>query len=210
MRNNYQNLFGDWEIAIAIKLTMEFMASYNEFDDLEEDDLLQECLTHWLFAKDRYKHNRNASQKTFMATVIRNKLKDILEKLQTDKRRINSLSISIDQPLSDDEDSGTLLDIIPENPNYPTAVDATMDACLKRDLEKATSKLSSQQMKICSRLSQGYNIAEISKLLKTPRSTSLNRPASMFVYGIVYLGHDADCLRYGGYYSLIMGLVIIG
>jgi hypothetical protein len=47
-----------------------------------------------------------------MARVIRNKLTDLVRERGSDKRKIAHLTISLDEPLGDDEDSPALIDKI--------------------------------------------------------------------------------------------------
>ena len=69
------------------------------------DDLLQECLTHWFLARGEYEPTREASKQTFMGRVIRHKLTDLVRERETDKRKATYLTVSLDEPLGDDEET---------------------------------------------------------------------------------------------------------
>ena len=182
MSQNYKGLFQDWEIAIATKLAKEFHDKWKCLQKDDVEDLLQECLTHWYFAKDNYESARGASQKTYMGRIIRNKLTDLVRERGSDKRKIAQLAESFDKPLGDDEDSITLIDKVsfdnaPSDPLYKIAQ--------KIDLSRTFQKLTSQQRDICRLLGeQGLSIKEISDCLNTPRSTiydEINRIKKIFL-----------------------------
>ena len=73
----------------------------NQFEILEEEDfedLFQECLTHWFFVRQKHDKKR-ASSGTFMNGVLRNKLYDIIKEKRADKRKMTSVSLSLDRLL---------------------------------------------------------------------------------------------------------------
>jgi hypothetical protein len=51
MNQNYAGLFENWEIGVATKVIREFKAQWKWLQRIDEEDLLQECLTHWLFRR---------------------------------------------------------------------------------------------------------------------------------------------------------------
>ncbi len=171
---NYEGFFQSWEIAIAKKLVNQFMEKYMCLKREEFNDILQEVLTHWYLNKDKYNSNRDASEKTFMAKVVRNKLIDILREAKTDKRTLNYQTISLDQPLDDDENCPTLSDVISEDDILPSSntLSPFLKILLKIDLSRAILKLNSRQKKICNLIiSKDLNVSELSQCLSTPRST---------------------------------------
>ena len=172
MSQNYRGLFQDWEIAVAKKLVNEFQERWSCLEREDFDDLLQECLTHWYFAKDDYDPGRVASQKTFMGRIIRNKLTDLVREREADKRKIAHLSISLDEPLGDDEDSPALIDKIDDGSINDASHNHFLEIQLKIDLSKALQKLTPQQKSLCRLLGEkGLTVKEASEYLKTPRST---------------------------------------
>lgn len=171
---NYDGFFQDWEIAIAKKLVNQFRGEYIYLRRVEFNDLLQEVLIHWNLNKDKYNSNRDASKKTFMAKVVRNKLIDILKEVIADKRKLNYQNISLDQPLGNDENCASLDDVISED--YILSSNNTLNPflkiLLKEDLSRAFLKLNSRQKKICNLiLVEDLNVSELSQCLSTPRST---------------------------------------
>jgi len=172
MGQNYRGLFQDWEIAVAKKLVNEFQGKWRCLEREEFDDLLQECLTHWYFAKDDYDPGREASQKTFMGRIVRNKLTDLVRERESDKRKVAHLTVSLDKPLGEDEDSPTLIDKIDGGNVTDVLHNHSLEIHLKIDLSKALQKLTHQQKELCHLLGEkGLTVKEASDCLKTPRST---------------------------------------
>ena len=172
MSQNYRGLFNDWEIAIAKKLVDEFQRKWKCLEEEEFDDLLQECLIHWLFVKDSYDEAREASQKTYMGKVIRNKLTDLVREREADKRKISQFTVSLDEPLGNEEDAPSLIEKIDENAMGRSPSNSFSEIQLKIDLSKALQKLTPKQKKLCHLLKEeGFTIKRVSEYLKTPRST---------------------------------------
>jgi len=168
----YRGLFREWEIAVAKKLVNEFQQMWQCLRKEEFDDLLQECLIHWLFARGEYDPTRRVSQQTFMGRVIRHKLTDLVRERETDKRKAAYLTVSLDEPLGDDQDDRTLLDKIDESTATDAPSDGLSQVLLKVDLSKALRKLTSQQQRLCRLLGEGgLTVKEASECLKTSRST---------------------------------------
>lgn len=172
MNLHYGGLFEDWEIAVAKKLVEEFRRRWKCLCREDFEDLLQECLTHWYFAKDEYDHKLGASQTTFMRRITQNKLMDLVRKQEADKRKMAYLAVSLDEPLADDEDDHTLIDKIDESAATDIPQDHFLEIHLKVDLSEALQKLTPQQKKLCHLLGErGLTVKETSEYLKTPRST---------------------------------------
>lgn len=168
MSLNYEGLFKEWEIAVAKKLINEFQSKWELLKREGFEDLLQECLTHWFFAKDEYDPNQEASEKTFMYQVVKNKLTNIVDKIYADKRRSFYQSVSLDEPLGNDDDASALIETIVDN----SSTDTILQAQLKINLSKAFQKLTSKQKELCRLLGEeGLSIKEASDHLKIPRGT---------------------------------------
>jgi len=158
---NYEGLFEGWEVTVAKNLVNEFKRQWRCLDADDFEDLLQDCLTHWLFAKDRYDPEAEASEKTFMARVVRNRLSDIIKELGRNKRKVLQNSVSLDEPLCEEEDSSTLSDVLSDD-----EADLSLRVELRMDFSKATPKLTPLQMKICGLLSgPDRTVTEISEQL---------------------------------------------
>ncbi|MDD4985181.1 MAG: sigma factor [Dehalococcoidales bacterium] len=173
MGSTYFGAFEDWEIAIARKISGEFLAKHSWIKGYDFDDLVQECLIQWHLARHTYDGSKGASRRTYMANVARHRLQNILEEQLADKRGADRHTMSLDQPLSDEQ--VTLADFIPAPENY--------DFSLKLDLERTIAKLSTLQQKVCMFLWQGYNVTEIARELGKGRATiygEINRLKKIF------------------------------
>lgn len=179
---NYKGLFQAWEVAVAKNLVYEFQGKWRCLDIDDFEDLLQECLIHWLFVKDRYDPKAEASEKTYMGRVVRNKLNDIVKDHDRLCRRGSQNAVSLDKPLFDEENSPTLLDAMAENKDRVS--DLWLHTELRIDLSHAYQKLTPAQKKLCDLLGdEGLSINEASEILKKPRGTvyeEINRIKAIF------------------------------
>jgi len=163
---NYGGLFEGWELSVAKRLVNDYRKQWKCLEREGFDDLLQECLIHWLDVRDGYDAGRDASRQTFMAKVIRNKLGNIIEKATAEKRKTIYESISLDKPLNDDEDAPTLKDKIPDTKSAPPQTNLE----LKIELSRAYQKLTPQQKKLCKLLGEdGLSVTEASKEMNKHR-----------------------------------------
>lgn len=173
---NYKGFFQDWEVAIAKKLVFDFKEKWRCLDIDDFEDILQECLTHWLVVRDKYNSSSEASQQTFMACVFRNKLNDIVKDHNRECRRGSQIVISLDEPLFEEADSPTLLDAMSD--------DSEGISELKIDLSHVYKQLTPAQKRLCALLGDGgFNINEASEILKKPRGTvyeEINRIKAIF------------------------------
>jgi len=163
---NYGGLFESWELGVAKKVISDYRREHKNLEREGFDDLLQECLIHWLDVRDQYDPARGASKKTYMAEVIGNVLGQMAEKTRTDKRKAIYESVSLDEPLNDDEDSPTLKDKIAQSDGVLPQIKSE----LKIELSKAFQKLTPQQQKLCKLLGEeGLTISEACRRLDKHR-----------------------------------------
>lgn len=158
----YSELFEEWEVAVARNAISRFKAKYPWLRSPDLDDLLQECLTHWYFARGRFQQGRGASVKTYMSKVVSTRLKAILREQLSHKRRLNHLTCSLDEMLSGGK--ATLADMIPDNRS-------SADVALRADVQSALRELTPLQQSICRLLSQGYPVKRLAETLGKPRTT---------------------------------------
>jgi len=167
---DYGELFEDWEIGIAKKLIIEFQRKWRCLSREHINDLLQECLTRWFFARNNYNPTRGASQKTFMARAIRNRLMDLVREREADKRKVAHLAVSLDEPPEDDggltSATGRVDQKVPADPEL-----CSLQVGLAVDVRRVSGKLSPKQKQVCALLMRGLDITEVAKALETPRST---------------------------------------
>jgi RNA polymerase sigma factor (sigma-70 family) len=163
MSLDYGRAFSDWEQAIAKKLISEFKRQWACLKSVEFDDLLQECLSHWYFVKNKFDPAKKASIKTFMAKVIRTQLLYKVRTLSAEKRKTDQLSISLDEPVSDEEGARSLAEEIPDT--SPSAVDLVLQNERRERVRKALEKLSWEQREICRLMEERLSVRKISKIL---------------------------------------------
>jgi len=181
----YGGLFQDWEVAVAYNLVKEFQRQWTCLAREEVDDLLQECLSHWVFVKSKFDPKREASLKTFMRRIIRNKLTDLIRERESDKRKLAHLSISLDAPLSGETEAPTLLDTLDARADDDPPDQELNGLQLTIDLATVFSTLTARQQTLCRLLGeQGMTIQEVSAALGIPRSTlydELNCIKALFI-----------------------------
>lgn len=167
MNQNYTGLFENWEIGVAKKVINKFKAKWKWLERIDEEDLLQESLTHWLFNRDKFNPEAGAKRNTFMARVVANRLMDIVREQSSDKRKVAHESSSIDQPLNDDEESSSLLDVLAsDDPDFRFQTE------LKISIEETFSELTENQRMLCQYLSDGCtNMSELASTLGVGRAT---------------------------------------
>ena len=85
-----------WEIAVAKKLVGEFRRRSRSLAREEFEDLLQECLVHWLEVRRKLAPDPDGPPIAYMARVIRNKLTDLLRERSAAKRARDFDTVSID------------------------------------------------------------------------------------------------------------------
>jgi len=170
MRSSYRGLFEDWEVGVAKKVIDGQRKSWRCLDLQDFDDLLQECLAHWYSVRDGYNPSAGASKQTYMSRVVRHKIGHILEKLTSDKRKMATEAVSLDQPISDEEDAPTLLDTLSGDERLSTNLRIHTE--LKIDITRTVRGLTPKQQELCRLLSEeGLTVQEASQILNTHRST---------------------------------------
>ena len=171
MGNYYGKFFQDWEIAVAKTLVNKFQRKWRCLEREGFDDLLQECLAHWYFAKAGYDPGRQGTQKAFMARIIRNKLTDLVRARTSDRRKVAYLTLSIDMPVGADDDSRTLMDEIEDSASSQAPFNL-LTTHLKIDISRVLQKLNPRQKQLCRLLGEeGMTVKEIGDHLKTPRGS---------------------------------------
>jgi RNA polymerase sigma-70 factor (ECF subfamily) len=163
---NYGGLFESWELAVAKKIINAYRKKWKCLEREGFDDLLQECLIHWMDVRDRYDPGRGASKNTYMAEVVSNVLGHIAEKARTDKRKAIYESVSIDEPFKDEEDSPALKDKISTGDEALSQINSD----LKIEISKVFQKLTPQQQKLCKLLGEdGLSISDASRQMDKHR-----------------------------------------
>jgi len=162
-----------WEIAVTKKLVGEFRRRSRSLAREEFDDLLQECLAHWLEVRRKLDPDREGPPIAYMARVIRNKLTDLVRERSAAKRARDFDTVSLDAAVSESDDAPTFADLLDaaksREPGDAQSVDRN-DARI--DIAKALLKLTPRQRRLCMLLGEeGLSIKEAAELLRIPRGT---------------------------------------
>lgn len=132
----------------------------------DKNDLFQECAIRWIAAREKFTAARGASRLTYLRRVVHNVLMDILKWELAEARRAHRKAASLDQVVDEDEDDGTLLDLIAG----PTA-DPEATAELGVSLKRAWARLSPRQRRVVNGLAAGYRKPELAREIGVHRDT---------------------------------------
>ena len=173
MGQKYEEVFESWEIAIAKGLVGRFMAKWACLADDDFDTLVGECLVQWLIAKEKYDPRRSASEMTYMAKVVHNKLMDLVRERTAEKTRVLSEAVSLNGEQGDESEEGlTLLEILDPSKIPGGPVDPASTMPLKQDVAKVLSGLTERQRRLCRLRMAGIDMDEASKALGISRDTA--------------------------------------
>ena len=162
-----------WEIAVAKKLVGEFRRRSRILEREEFDDLLQECLAHWIEVRGKLAADREGPPIAYMARVVRNKLTDMLREHGATKRGGDLDTVSLDAAVSDADDAPTLADVLEgTTSDGVTDADAASRYDARIDIAKALQQLTLRQRRLCALLGEeGLTIKEAAERLRIPRGT---------------------------------------
>jgi len=173
MAFGYGNGIQQWEIAVAKKLVGEFRRRSRRLEREEFDDLLQDCLTHWVEVRARLTPSADDPPIAYMARVLRNKLTDLIREQGATKRGGDLDTVSLDAAVGDDDDALTfadLIDLATSGATGEAAIGEDRDARI--DIARAMKKLTLRQRRVCALLGEeGLSIKEAAVRLRIPRGT---------------------------------------
>ncbi len=122
----------------------------------------------WLFAKGQFDPDREATEKTFMKRVVRNRLLNILQEIRARKReiRLNSISLEKEMEINEGKEIEKFIGVDGD------VVKVNARADLGVGLSQAFIQMSARQKRLCRLLGEeGLSISEASRRLKIPRTT---------------------------------------
>lgn len=132
------------------------------------EDLLQECLIHWFFAKDQHRTEAGACERTFLNRIMKNKIADLIRRREANKRKVLYVSESFDA-MDDDEElvsaKERILMVEEQTISKITAAD------LPDAMARATAGLSFRQKQLCRYLSEGMSLVKAGEKMGIPRTT---------------------------------------
>lgn len=162
-----------WEIAVTKKLVSEFRRRSRSLAREEFDDLMQECLAHWIVVRRKLSPDPGAPPVAYMAQVIRNKLTDMIREQAADKRAGEQDALSLDATLDGSQDGATLADLLADDESAQRNEPGDADRHHARlDIGRAMARLTPVQRQLCQMLGEeGLSIKEAAERLRIPRGT---------------------------------------
>ena len=168
--------FEAWEVRMAHGKARGLIGkhgfTYEDLPDLEQELLLEIYLKRG--TRDTWTHIE-ASQKTVLNRILDNRIRDIIDAIRTDKRRIQTLSKSLSQEIHASEDEGSLNyeDVLSED-RTPTRIGKkpfAEEEELRSVLSAKLANLSDSQKTICTLLMRGTSVSEAAESLGMKRTT---------------------------------------
>ena len=162
-----------WEIAVTKKLVGEYRRRSRSLAREKFDDLMQECLAHWIVVRRKLPPDPDAPPVAYMAQVIRNKLTDLIREQAADKRSGEQDALSLDASHDGSEDGVTLAELLADNESAQADDPGAVDRRHARiDIGRVLERLTPGQRQLCRMLGEeGLSIKEAAERLRIPRGT---------------------------------------
>ena len=162
-----------WEIAVTKKLVGDFRRRFRSLARQEFDDLMQDCLAHWIVVRRKLQPDPATPPVAYMAQVVRNKLTDLIREQEADKRAGDQDALSLDAAVDASEDGMTLADLLADNAASQADEAGAVDPHDARlDIARAMARLTPVQRRLCQMLgAQDLSIKEAAERLRIPRGT---------------------------------------
>jgi RNA polymerase sigma-70 factor (ECF subfamily) len=154
-------------------LVGEFRRRFRSVAREEFDDLMQDCLTHWIVVRRKLLSDPAAPPVAYMAQVVRNKLTDLIREQEADKRAGEQDALSLDAPIDGSDDGVTLAELLADSETPATNEAGAIDPRHARiDIGRAMTRLTPVQRRLCRMLGEeGLSIKEAAERLRIPRGT---------------------------------------
>ena len=153
----------------------------------DEDDLVHDCLVNWYESRGKWEPGR-ASEKTFLKRITDNYLVSLWRKKQARLQNLASLEAPFDL---DDEDGGSLYDVIPDDGPVPEMLSEMTD--LQQRVRATMETLGEADRAIAEALALSKTKTEASERVGRTRQ-SLDR-AERRIRRIFAADHLEDFLR---------------
>lgn len=173
MAPSYGEGLQQWEIAVAKKLVGEYRRRSRSLAREEFDDLMQDCMAHWIVVRRKLSPDPDAPPVAYMAQVIRNKLTDLIREQAAYKRAGEQDALSLDAALDGSEDGMTLADLLADNESAQRDEAGAVHRHHARiDIARALARLTPAQRRLCQMLGEeGLSVKEAAERLRIPRGT---------------------------------------
>jgi RNA polymerase sigma-70 factor (ECF subfamily) len=173
MAPSYGEGVQQWEIAVAKKLVGEYRRRSRSLAREEFDDLMQDCMAHWIVVRRKLSPDSDAPPVAYMAQVVRNKLTDLIREQAAYKRAGEQDALSLDAALDGSEDGMTLADLLADNESAERdEADVVHRHHARIDIARALARLPPAQRRLCQMLGEeGLSVKEAAERLRIPRGT---------------------------------------
>ena len=173
-----------WEIAVAKKLVGEYRRRSRILERYEFEDLVQDCLLHWITVRGSLDRDPANPPLGYMATVLRNWLADLVRKRGTDKRSGDLDTPSLDASIDGSDDGMTLAELLDVSQSRDSAGDGETRHHMHLDLLRTCAHLTPAQQRLCLMLGEeGLSVKAAAEQLGIPRGTlyeEINRIRKLF------------------------------
>jgi RNA polymerase sigma factor (sigma-70 family) len=162
-----------WELAVTYKLVGEYRRRSRILERYEFDDLVQDCLLHWIAVRRKVASDPDNPPVGYMAQVLRNKLTDWMREQGAEKRAGDLQTVSLDATVDGSEDGMTLAESLEASESAQSAGQGeTHRLHVRLDLLRALALLNPAQQRLCLLLGEeGLSIKEAAEQLQIPRGT---------------------------------------
>jgi RNA polymerase sigma factor (sigma-70 family) len=162
-----------WELAVTYKLVSEYRRRSRLLERYEFDDLVQDCLLHWIGVRKKLAHDPDNPPVGYMAQVLRNKLTDWMRERGAEKRAGDLHTVSLDATVDGSEDGMTLAESLETSESAQSGGQGeTHRHHVRLDLLRALALLTPAQQRLCLLLGEeGLSAKEAAEQLRIPRGT---------------------------------------
>ena len=162
-----------WELDVAAQVVYRFLASRPSFGSpaVSPEDVIQDCLLHWLRQRHRYRSNRGASLQTYMRRVLERFLLDLERKSKAQKRGSGRQPLSLDFTAPGEGKELPLADLIADPDPAVQPEERLLNRERSRHIRRALLRLSQRQQLLAAGLAEGKSMSEMSQLLGVHRDT---------------------------------------
>ena len=162
-----------WEIAVAKKVVGEFGRRSRILGREDFDDLVQDCLLHWIGVRRRLAPDPDKPSVGYMAQVLRNKLTDLMREQGAERRGRGLGAISLDATVDGSEDGMTLAESLEASEStHAGEMGETHRHHVRMDLLRAMARLTPSQQRLCVMLGEeGLSVKEAAEQLRIARGT---------------------------------------
>ena len=144
-----------WEIAVTKKLVGEFRRRSRALAREEFDDLVQDCLAHWIVVRQKLSPDPDNPPVGYMAQVIRNKLTDLMREQTAEKRAGDLDTLSLDATIDGSDDGMTFGELLADAESTAGGDQQGVDRQHARiDVARALDLLTPAQRRLCAMLGE--------------------------------------------------------